>query len=132
MFSTLVMRSIAESCDISFKLILFLSQTNPRDDVRNKKIKENLLKCHDFSTDFLSILAESSLGSMTSTAHPSDSSACNCSNSSSLFSSFKVFESTVTRIKSRSISIAYHSSRKLVKCKLQVIFSNFPKIRATN
>ena len=47
-----------------------------------------------FETNFLSILAESSLGSMTSTAHPIDSSAFKLSNNSSLFSSFSVLEST--------------------------------------
>lgn len=46
-----------------------------------------------YFTNFFSILAESSHGSMTSTAHPMDSSAFKFSNNSSLFSSFRVFES---------------------------------------
>lgn len=67
-------------------------------------------QCHDifrqsvvetwqsFDSYFFNILAESSLGSMTSTAHPIDSSAFKFSNNSSLFSSFKVFESALRRM----------------------------------
>lgn len=48
---------------------------------------------HKLDTYFFNILADSSLGSITSTAHPIDSSVFKLSNNSSLFSSFKVFES---------------------------------------
>uniref|UniRef100_A0A7C8ZC75 Uncharacterized protein n=1 Tax=Opuntia streptacantha TaxID=393608 RepID=A0A7C8ZC75_OPUST len=70
LLSTLVTRPIAESCDISLRFILL----------------------------FFSILAESSRGSITSTAHPMDSLAFNNSNNSSLFSSLRVFESAKFKV----------------------------------
>lgn len=59
-----------------------------------------------FNTNFFSILAESSRGSMTSTAHPIDSLALRFSNSSSRFPSFNVFESAGHRNR-----ISIHTTR---------------------
>lgn len=55
------------------------------------------------ATNFFSILADSSFGSITSTAHPIASLAFKFSNSSSLFSSFRVFESACNQTESRNM-----------------------------
>lgn len=90
-----LMRPMAESCDISLRFILLLQRKRTRTMVWFLKysmfsVVEDM---HKLDTYFFNILADSSLGSITSTAHPIDSSVFKLSNNSSLFSSFKVFES---------------------------------------
>lgn len=88
---------MADSCEISLRFILFLQRLKEKTNVI-KLLDKYLLKIkHSLDSYFFNILADSSLGSMTSTAHPIDSSAFKLSNNSSLFSSFKVFESALKR-----------------------------------
>lgn len=102
MFSTLVIRPIAESCEISFRFILFLMKSEQKKSNENRKMLKILKNLTIYNTYLLSILAESSLGSIISTAHPTESLTFKSSNNSSLFSSFSVFESTGNQIWSKS------------------------------
>lgn len=107
-FSTLVIRPIAESCEISFRFILFLLKSKQKKSNEDRKMLQNLKNLTIHNTYLLSILAESSLGSMTSTAHPIESLTFKSSNNSSLFSSFSVFESAGNQMWSKSSAKKSH------------------------